>query len=852
MPAYPLADALLPKVLEWRQAGYPGVTEVTRELLGFWFESEHYLPNGRPFRFWTCQQEAIETLIYLFEVKRRPKIGPLADELEVDKGSLFGFRLDPTITQLRLIQEQLGKFEYEVSTYDPFPKYAFRMATGSGKTMVMAMAMAWLYLNDYSTNFLVLCPNLIVLERLILGFRDSQESASIFSTFPIVPPARRPDFHPQVIVQDETENEASRVLLYVTNIQQLYDKGNGNGPADNPVQRYLRGLEPTSEEWAAFRNSLLYRLAQKQDLVVFNDEAHHVHDPELLWSQILDLLHQDGALKLQLDFSATPKTPDGKPFPHTAYNYPLKRAIDDGIVKGVTVATLEGARSALADTWLEGYRPEIDEGVRQWRAFRERLADSDAKPVLFIMTDSTRHADEVTRYLEAHHDLAGRVLTIHTNRQGDIYKYDLELARQAARQIDRADNPYDVIVSVLMLKEGWDVKNVNVIVPLRKADSPILVEQTLGRGLRRVFPPELGVDEELVVIEHPRFRLFWEAEIRDNDLNIRVVSTRHVQPPETFVIRPLPEERRQYDIAIPILRGGIILGWTVDVGRMDVATMPAGRLRLSDIDLRLVARCRALAGGEEEREERRAPFINLYQLVLADITKFIVTENGLTGNYYAPLGRVIDRYIRTRLFEELFDPSNREHVHKLQTAGPVDRLREVFEAEIEKQTVREVPYSPVYDEYRLSQTKPWPTSQAIYPARKTIFNGQPYPRRGGALEEAFMRYLDDQPAVLTWSKIFGPIPFRVAYSHNGVHYYTPDFVAVTDEANYVIETKGEGFGRMEDVPAKKEVAVKWCENATRITGLPWRYRFLLDRVFQANIHLSFEALMALPALRSED
>jgi len=209
---------------------------------------------------------------------------------------------------------------------------------------------------------------------------------------------------------------------------------------------------------------------------------------------------------------------------------------------------------------------------------------------------------------------------------------------------------------------------------------------------------------------------------------------------------------------------------------------------------------------------------------------------------------VVDRYIKTRLFDEPFDPLNREHVHKLQTDGPVDRLRAVFKAEIERQTIREVPYSPVCDEHRLSQTKPWPTSQAIYEARKTIFNGQPYPRQGGALEEVFMRYLDDQPAVLAWSKIFGPIPFRVAYSHNGVHYYTPDFVAVTEEVNYLIETKGEGFGRMEDVPAKKEVAVKWCQNATRITGRRWEYRFVLDELFRTHGGMPFESLMALAAV----
>ncbi|MGQ0779468.1 MAG: hypothetical protein ACT4NY_34465 [Pseudonocardiales bacterium] len=127
------------------------------------------------------------------------------------------------------------------------------------------------------------------------------------------------------------------------------------------------------------------------------------------------------------------------------------------------------------------------------------------------MAEDTRSADQIAAHLETLPDLADRVLTIHVNmagpNRGEIARTDLEKARTAAREVDRDDNPYCAIVSVLMLREGWDVRNVSVIVPLRPytAEAKILPEQTLGRGLRRMTPPGSGVDEQLVVIEHEAF-----------------------------------------------------------------------------------------------------------------------------------------------------------------------------------------------------------------------------------------------------------------------------------------------------------------------------------------------------------
>ena len=132
------------------------------------------------------------------------------------------------------------------------------------------------------------------------------------------------------------------------------------------------------------------------------------------------------------------------------------------------------------------------------------------------MCENTLAADEAGDYLRQLPDFAGdRLLVIHTNRSGEITKDDLDLARRAARDVDGPDSRIRCIVSVLMLREGWDVRNVCVIVTLRAltAANKILPEQALGRGLRRMTPPGSGFDERVVVIEHEAFRNLWSTEL---------------------------------------------------------------------------------------------------------------------------------------------------------------------------------------------------------------------------------------------------------------------------------------------------------------------------------------------------
>lgn len=169
-------------VKNWRMEGYKGSSEVTKRLLYYWFGEEHFLNNGEKFEFWRCQREAIEALIYTYEICGYDSLYKLSQGFNVP------ISFDPT--------------------KDLWAKYCFKMATGSGKTFVMALSMVWQYFNKiyetkngkrYSRHFLLIAPNLIVLDKLNSSFED----AKIFHNFPFIPDEWIQDFDFQTILQSE-------------------------------------------------------------------------------------------------------------------------------------------------------------------------------------------------------------------------------------------------------------------------------------------------------------------------------------------------------------------------------------------------------------------------------------------------------------------------------------------------------------------------------------------------------------------------------------------------------------------------------------------------------------------------
>ena len=209
-PSYiPIAQNLRRFVKDWRDSDYPGASQTTRDLLHFWFGEEHLKENDGqqiPFRYYFCQREAIETFIYLYEVR--------------------GIRTLSTITA-----EFLGEDSYDTALGvnpddDRWPKYAFKMATGSGKTKVMSLAIVWSYFHSLreedsilARDFLIIAPNITVFERLKEDFGDGK----VFEADPLIPEAWRGDWNISVVLQDEASGAATGGRIYLTNIHRLYD-----------------------------------------------------------------------------------------------------------------------------------------------------------------------------------------------------------------------------------------------------------------------------------------------------------------------------------------------------------------------------------------------------------------------------------------------------------------------------------------------------------------------------------------------------------------------------------------------------------------------------------------------------
>src|SRR5690606_3081471 len=262
----------------------------------------------------------------------------------------------------------------------------------------------------------------------------------------------------------------------------------------NPVAALL-GPAPKGNIQAS--EPMLGRIKRVANLMVLNDEAHHVHDDTLKWNETLLMLdahlrERDGrGLVAWLDLSATPKNQNGTFFPWIVVDYPLAQAVEDRIVKTPLIIHQTDKKDPdkyASEEAGDVYNEWIAIAVERWREHVKDYGAVDEKPLLFVMAESTKDADSIAERLRREPEFKGngRVLVIHTDKAGEITKKDLDLARQAAREVDEGRSPIRAIVSVLIQRDGRDVGNVSVILGLRPftARAGILPEQAIGRGLR--------------------------------------------------------------------------------------------------------------------------------------------------------------------------------------------------------------------------------------------------------------------------------------------------------------------------------------------------------------------------------
>lgn len=857
LPAYlpPCADRptsrakLVPRIREavnsWRRDRYAGATSTSQHLLRYWFESDHEV-SGDPWLYYYCQREAVETTVYLYEVLKARSLWSMTTQ--VGDGQT-GILIDPHA--------------------DRWCRYVYKMATGSGKTKVMSLLIAWSYFNavledeevacDYSTTFLVLAPNVIVYERLFQDFGDGR----IFAEDPVIPPEWSRDWQFDVVTRDAPRESVDQTgALFVTNVQQMYSVASNRRRPGEPQQ--LRDLigEPVVESDASAGLKIRQALGARSDLMIINDEGHHIHDRKLRWSETIaefdaQFQRRTGrGLRGQFDFSATPKHNDGRLFDEVIVDYPIREAIDHGVVKTPQLAVLENAAEHEVEDASDRYRDKLTAGINRYQELCSRLEGSGHRPLMFVMTEDTDSADQIGDWFATREGFSREeVLVIHTNKDGTYSQAQgrLDELRRDARMVDSRESQYKVIVSVLMLREGWDVRNVCVIVPLRpySAASQILPEQTLGRGLRRMFPLGSGDErEQLLVIDHEQFASFWRDEIDGESIPIDVTSERDFEQTAETV---LADATRAPSLEVEIPRlSARMQRVAVDLGELDVSSLDAYRIELrldtlSDepiyYNVRDMATWNVLEVGEIAREFplNRVGYLN-------HVCGLILKECNLVGlsDGFAKLAPKVQEYVEEVGFSGQMKLDDSRALQALNNRYVTNMLLEVFVRGVNQLSVREQSVGDVRDPILASRTRPYVTRRrTVANPRRSLFNHVPV---DSDLEGDFTRWLDRVATdVCAYIKNVPAVGFRLEYlsALGGIRHYYPDFVVRLKSGDmFVVETKGL---ETVEVPRKDERVRQWCRDAELLTGETWRYLKVTDSLFaRGDGWRSLESLSASP------
>lgn len=852
-----IAQHLREAVHEWRASYYVGASDTTRHLLSHWFERGHRgkTPAGDEFDFhyYFCQREAVETFIFLREIRKLACLSQIVAE--------FGGP-DADVAALGITDEE-----------DAWSRMAFKLATGAGKTKCMSLCMVWSYFHalresesEMARHFVVIAPNLTVYERLKEDFGNGK----IFDTDPLIPSEWRGDWNLSVVLQDEASGASTGGTLYLTNIHRLYDNSKRKGkdaetyPWLGPAVSKAKALDTG----AALRD----RITAHPRVMVFNDEAHHVWDQGSAWNEAIRFLHETihsrtgGGLAAQLDFSATPKDNKGQLFKHVVCDTPLGEAVDAGIVKTPVIGkTSTKLQEIPGDNAAYVYEPHLRVGYERWKSSRDEWKKSGKKALLFVMCEDTKAADDITQRLntdESFKELKGRTINLHTNLKGKISKQgifeenekeisdeDLKALRKLSRELDENKSPYECIVSVLMLREGWDVRNVTTIVPLRKYNSKanILPEQTLGRGLRRMTPP--GQATELVTcVEHPAFASLYQQELQQEGLPIEIVEVDNV-PKTTVSVFPDPSKEgfKDLEIAVPRLSGGHkmvpkVEGLTIQIVRetfkKQYKPLPLGSKGITEIEYE----GRTLFTNEVvERMKINMPLLATGMGAISFFVKQLEHICKVQG-LHATIAPLLEKFLQEILFDQKADLFDAAWVTRLGAPDVAEHIRAVFVPLIRARTVATEQRAQAGEPLLLSAWKPYQVTHSerrpTVSATHTLFNLVPCISQ---LEVGMAKYANQAPDVAAFAKNAGPQCLRIDYLAGGqrLAFYTPDFfVRMKTGQFYLVETKGR---EDLDVARKARAAIAWCAAASTKDS-KWEYLYVPQGVFERMTGQSVEEL----------
>ena len=848
----PLVHETRKQVKAWRDDNYEGASETSKALLNWWFNTLHLQEQTDgtmgEFQYYFAQREALETIIYLSDVVKVR-----------DKYDLMRFDSSGAVST--------GLFD------ENWRRFVIKMATGTGKTKVMSLAIAWSFFHklyeqdsELSRNFLVIAPNIIVLDRLYHDFQGLR----IFFEDPVLPDNGfegnnwRDDFQLMLYVQDEVRATRSTGNIFLTNIHRVYSSDQSPpSPDDENSTDYFLGKKPTGATTDS-KVDLGDIVRDIDELMVLNDEAHHIHDPRMAWFKSIEdihnrLLQKGGELALQVDVTATPKHNNGAIFVQTVSDYPLVEAISQNVVKHPILPDAE-SRSKLIERqsvkYTEKYADYLNLGVVEWRKASEEHEKLGKKAILFVMTDDTKNCDEVAYHLENRYpDLKDAVLVIHTKNNGEISeatsskkkKEELEKLRKQANEIDSSDNPYKAIVSVLMLKEGWDVKNVTTIVGLRAytAKSNILPEQTLGRGLRRMYPD--AVNESVSVIGTDAFMDFVEL-IQAEGVELERQAMGEGTNPKTPRVIEVDKENTNkdidaLDIEIPILTRRVYREYKnladLDITQLDF--VPIMYQKFGEAEIREIVFQYLTTNDVAHTTVLESPRIEDYRSVIGYFAHTIMKELRLVSNYEMLYTKVRD-FVQNNLFGETVALDDPNTLRNLSEMPATKTVIETFKRAINDLTIQDKGDAQLSESTRVQDTRPFMVKEQEYLVpKKSVFNritGDSH------FELEFAAFLENCPDVVSYAKNYFGIHFKLDYVNADSHitnYYPDFFIKLIDGRVIIAETKGR---EDLDVPLKMRRLAQWCEDVNRVTlDIDYDFVYVDQEGFDIYMPQTFQQLL---------
>ncbi len=414
-----------------------------------------------------------------------------------------------------------------------FPSLCFALATGVGKTRLMGAFISYLHLAHGINNFFVLAPNLTIYKKLIADFTPNTpkyvfRGIAEFATDP-----------PEVITGEDYEAKAGtlfdqliRCKVNIFNISKINSEVRGG-----KAPRIKRLSEYIGESYFEY-------LANLPDLVLLMDESHRYRA-----SAGVRAINELRPL-LGLELTATPlvETARGvEPFKNVIYDYALGRAMEDGFVKEPAVVTRK-------DFSVAGMQPDeierlkLEDGIRlhesvkvELETYARQAGREIVKPFVLVIARDTTHAGQLLAWIQSDRFLDGRyrdkAIQVDSSKSG---RDEDEMIERLLR-VEQADEPTEIVIHVNMLKEGWDVTNLYTIVPLRAANARVLIEQSIGRGLRLPYGKRTGVAavDTLNIVAHDRFQeIIDEANRPGSKIRMKsiVLDDQHAAPRMSTVV----------------------------------------------------------------------------------------------------------------------------------------------------------------------------------------------------------------------------------------------------------------------------------------------------------------------------